>query len=267
MRCIEEIKKNLSQNELSMSHLIDILKLVGQLKQLITQSQSQKDLQHIEEIIESAMKGGNIEIGERMKLVELLTTIQSTFNTSHIKKKQTNDLFEAGAKAAVAATAARALIGAGPFGMLAAGALGIASHFLFNEENEEELEHFKTISQTDLLTIAFYLSKFDHEILFGPSINISKAFEALANIFDIKANTIRTKRDYFDALIPSKDRVSNRKGFEASTLRSIGVYEQIIDKYRNSTEEEVRTRVINIITKLTDSPYVKDKIAPKNHHT
>ena len=119
--------------------------------------------------------------------------------------------------------------------------------FYLKVKINEEKEYYPSVSKNDLLVVAYYLSKYDHEILFGPAINSSKVFDAFSDIFNIKANTIRSKRDYFDALIPVEDRKSNRKGYNRDLLRSINDYEQIILQYKDKDEEYTRKMVLNIL--------------------
>jgi len=188
--------------------------------------------------------------------VKLLIKIENEYkNKQKINDNIINDKAKTTAALAADEAAQRLIKGAGPIGMLAAGALGIASHFLFksagNDDYEEE--YYPSISKHDLLIVAYYLSKYDHMILFGPAINSSKVFDAFSDIFNIKANTIRSKRDYFDALIPTEDRVSKRRGYDKDSLRSIQDYEKIILEYKDDHEENIRKKVLRIIEKYKDS--------------
>lgn len=129
---------------------------------------------------------------------------------------------------------------------IALGALGFAvgKSILDSSRSTQNLEN------DDVLSVAYYLSKYDHDNLFDRQISAAKAIEAISEILKIKANTLRNKRDYFDAFLAQKniETKSSRKGYPNVTPSK--QYENIINKFINANEEDVRNKVIKILNSL-----------------
>lgn len=129
---------------------------------------------------------------------------------------------------------------------LALGALGFAvgKSILDSSRSTQNLEN------DDILSVAYYLSKYDHDNLFDKQISAAKAIEAISEILNIKPNTLRNKRDYFDAFLNQKgiETKSSRRGYQKATLSV--QYENIINKYMNLNEEDVKNKIIKILQNL-----------------
>jgi hypothetical protein len=76
----------------------------------------------------------------------------------------------------------------------------------------------------------------------------------LGDVLNVKPNTIRGKRDYFDSLIPKEDRkTKTRKGY--NEIKSTKIYEAIIEKYShitNNDEKKMRKEIVDILAKYQD---------------
>jgi len=182
---------------------------------------------------------------DKLELFSMFGALEN--HIKNTKSSQSSKTLNAVAAGMTASAGARALMKAGPMGMLAAGVLGVASIYILQDNEEPH------ISNKDLLTIAYYLSRFDHEYLFGLHLSSAKAIDALGDVLNVKPNTIRGKRDYFDSLIPVEQRISTRKGY--NEIKSTKIYEEIITKYEyisNDDEKKMRKIIINILGKYQD---------------
>ena len=204
-------------------------------------------LKDIEVILKSSLSNGLFNISEKLELFSMFGSVEN-----HLKYNFQNTKLEKGLNATgiamTASAGARALMGAGPMGMLAAGVLGVAGYYIMKNNEEPH------ISNKDLLTIAYYLSRFDHEHLFGLHISSAKAIDAIGDVLNVKPNTIRGKRDYFDSIIPKEQRKSDRKGY--SEIKSTKAYEEIIKKYshiQNEDEKVMRKVIVDVLAKYQDS--------------
>jgi len=202
-------------------------------------------LNDIENILKKSLMSGAFNFEDKLELFSMLGALEN-----HVKKSDNNDnnkLLNSVAGGLTASAGARVLMKAGPMGMLAAGVLGIATTYILQENEEPH------IANKDLLTIAYYLSRFDHEHLFGLHLSSAKAIDALGDVLNVKPNTIRGKRDYFDSLLPLDKRKSSRKGY--NEIKSTKVYEEIIEKYNyitNDDEQKMRKIIVDILGKYQD---------------
>lgn len=158
--------------------------------------------------------------------------------TNEIKKSQKPDTsLNAIAAGSAAVVGARMLMGAGPLGMLAAGVLGVAGGLLLAKENDQ-----RPLDNVSVLTIAYYLSMYDHHSLFGEGISAIKAFEALGSVLNIKHNTLKSRRDCFDSIIPKEQRVNKNRDSTLckNTQTNIEEYKKIINTYKTYDEEHMR---------------------------
>lgn len=199
-------------------------------------------LNDIENILKKSLQSGSFNIEDKLELFSMLGALEN-----HVKNYDSNNnskILNTVAAGMTASAGARVLMKAGPMGMLAAGVLGLASTYILQDNEEPH------ISNKDLLTIAYYLSRFEHEHLFGLHISSAKAIDALGDVLNIKPNTLRGKRDYFDSLIPNEDRQSNRKGY--SEIKSTKIYDVIIEHYSyitNNDEKKMRKVIVDILGK------------------
>ncbi len=205
-------------------------------------------LQDIELILKNALTQGEFKFEDKLELFSMIGALENHVKNTTNEKDSMQDILNATATAMTASAGARALMKSGPMGMLAAGVLGVAGYYILQKNEDPH------ISNKDLLIIAYYLSRFDHEQLFGLHISSTKAIEALSDVLNVKPNTLRGKRDYFDSLIPSKDRKSDRKGY--SEIKSTKIYDEIIKEYRyisNDDEKTMRKEVVKILEKYQSS--------------
>ncbi len=203
-------------------------------------------LNDIEMILKNSLKSGGFNFDDKLELFSIFGGLENHLKNS---KNDKNDKFmNALAGGMTASAGARALMKAGPMGMLAAGVLGVASTYILQDNEEPH------IANKDLLTIAYYLSRFDHEHLFGLHLSSAKAIDALGDVLNVKSNTIRGKRDYFDSLIPQENRkTKTRKGY--NEIKSTKIYEEIISKYNyitNEDEKQMRKVIVDILGKYQD---------------
>jgi hypothetical protein len=202
-------------------------------------------LNDIETILKKSLMSGGFSFEDKLELFSMLGGLEN-----HVKKSSDNDnstFLNSVAGGLTASAGARVLMKAGPMGMLAAGVLGVATTYILHKNEEPH------IANKDLLTIAYYLSRFDHEYLFGLHLSSAKAIDALGNVLNVKPNTIRGKRDYFDSLLPIEKRKSSRKGY--NEIKSTKVYEEIIKKYSyitNDDEQKMRKVIVDILGKYQD---------------
>ena len=202
-------------------------------------------LNDIENILKKSLKNGSFDMNDKLELFSMFGALEN--HLKNAKSHNNSKALNAAAAGMTASAGARALMKAGPLGMLAAGVLGVASMYILQDNEEPH------IANKDLLAIAYYLSRFDHEYLFGLHISSAKAIDALGDVLHVKPNTIRGKRDYFDSLIPSKDRKSQRKGY--NDIKSTKIYDEIINKYSyitNDDEKKMRKVVVDILAKYQD---------------
>jgi len=203
-------------------------------------------LNDIEQILKKSLMSGSFDFEDKLELFSQFGALENHLKNTESTKE--NEFLSASATAMSASVGARALMGAGPMGMLAAGVLGVASYYIMKDNEEPH------IANKDLLTIAYYLSRFDHEYLFGIDLSSAKAIDALGDVLNVKPNTIRGKRDYFDTLLPLKDRkTKTRKGY--SEIKSTKVYDDIIEKYSfitNDDEKKMRKVIVDILGKYQD---------------
>ena len=205
-------------------------------------------LNDIENILKTSLTQSKFDISDKLELFSMLGALESHLKNSNSSDNTFEHTLNTSSVAMTASAGAKVLMKAGPMGMLAAGVLGVAGYYIM--QNNEEPH----ISNKDLLTLAYYLSRFDHEFLFGLHISSAKALDALGDVLHIKPNTIRGKRDYFDSLLPQQDRSSERKGY--SEIKSTKIYDEIIDNYKyisNNDEKKMRKIVIDILAKYQDS--------------
>lgn len=202
-------------------------------------------LNDIENILKKSLQGGSFDMEDKLELFSMLGALENHVKNSDSSKN--SKTLNAVAAGMTASAGARALMKAGPMGMLAAGVLGVASVYILQDNEEPH------ISNKDLLTIAYYLSRFDHEHLFGLHLSSAKAIDALGDVLNVKPNTLRGKRDYFDSLIPNENRKSDRKGY--SEIKSTKIYDAIIEKYSyisNDDEKKMRKIIVDILGKYQD---------------
>jgi hypothetical protein len=239
--------KNILKKENIDNDIFEIASRFGAIKNALSYDDELSQLiNDIQNILKSSLKNGAFDMEDKLELFSMFGALEN-----HIKNdtsNQSNKILNAAAVGMSASAGARVLMKAGPMGMLAAGVLGIASAYILQENEEPH------ISNKDLLIIAYYLSRFDHEHLFGFHISSAKAIEALGDVLNVKPNTIRGKRDYFDSLIPKEDRkTKTRKGY--NEIKSTKIYEAIIEKYSNITnndEKKMRKEIVDILAKYQD---------------
>jgi hypothetical protein len=239
--------KNILKKENVNNDIFEIASRFGAIKNgLSYDDELSSVLNDIENVLKKSLQNGSFEMEDKLELFSMLGALEN-----HVKKDQTNknsNTINSVAAGMTASAGARALMKAGPMGMLAAGVLGVASMYILQDNEEPH------ISNKDLLTIAYYLSRFDHEHLFGLHISSSKAIDALADVLNVKPNTLRGKRDYFDSLIPKEQRkTQTRKGY--SEIKSTKVYDEIIKTYSyisNDDEKKMRKIIVDILGKYQD---------------
>ena len=234
--------KNILKQENIDNDIFEIASRFGAIKNALSYDDELSSLLNdIEQILKKSLMNGGFDFEDKLELFSMFGGLEN-----HLSKTSEEDKVLNSAAAGMTASAgARVLMKAGPLGMLAAGVLGVASTYIL--QNNEEPH----IANKDLLTIAYYLSRFDHEHLFGLHLSSAKAIDALGDVLHVKPNTIRGKRDYFDSLIPQEDRkTKTRKGY--SEIKSTKVYDEIIEKYsliRNEDEKKMRKIVVDILEK------------------
>jgi len=238
--------KNILKKENIDNDIFEIASRFGAIKNALSyDDELSQILNDIENILKVSLQNGSFNMEDKLELFSMFGALENHIKNSNANKN--SKTLNAMAAGMTASAGARALMKAGPMGMLAAGVLGVASVYILQDNEEPH------ISNKDLLTIAYYLSRFDHEHLFGLHISSAKAIDALGDVLNVKPNTLRGKRDYFDSLIPSKDRKSNRKGY--SEIKSTKVYEDIIKQYdyiSNDDEKKMRKVIIDILGKYQD---------------
>ena len=223
---IINLKEILKKDDIN-DDIYEIASRFGAIKNALSlEDELSQMLNDIENILKTSLTNGKFDISEKLELFSMFGSLEN-----HLKNNSNISEYEHGLNAtgvAMSASAgARALMNAGPMGMLAAGVLGVASYYIMKNNEEPH------ISNKDLLTIAYYLSRFDHEHLFGLHLSSAKALDALGDVLNVKPNTIRGKRDYFDSILPKDQRKSERKGY--SEIKSTKVYDEIIEKYKYIT--------------------------------
>jgi len=244
LQYVQELKKLVTQENID-DKLFEIASRFGALENALNEDDELAAiLNDIKNILKKSLSSGRFDTNDKYELFSMFGKIE--YHLEHLIKDSKKKTFNAAAAGLTAAAGARTLMKAGPMGMLAAGVLGVAGAYILQEGHEEPY-----ISNQDLLTIAYYLSRFDHENLFDLNISSAKAIEALSDVLNVKPNTLRGKRDYFDSLIPQSQRKSNRKGYKE--IKSPKVYNETIQKYKHiSNEEEMRKIVIDILKKYQE---------------
>ena len=242
---IQSLKEILKKENID-NDIFEIASRFGALKNALNYDDELSSLLNdIENILKKSLQSGGFNMEDKLELFSMFGQLENHLknSSSHNNKK----LLNAAAVGMTASAGARALMKAGPLGMLAAGVLGVASTYILQDNEEPH------ISNKDLLTIAYYLSRFDHEHLFGLHISSAKAIEALGDVLNVKPNTLRGKRDYFDSLLPQEQRKSKRKGYD--NIKSTQVYDTIIEKYNyitNHDEKKMRKIIIDILGKYQE---------------
>jgi hypothetical protein len=242
---ISELKNILKKENIN-NDIFEIASRFGAIKNALAyDDELAAILNDVENILKKSLQSGGFDMEDKLELFSMFGQLENHLkNSSQHKNKK---ILNAAAAGMTASAGARALMKAGPMGMLAAGVLGVASTYILQDNEEPH------ISNKDLLTIAYYLSRFDHEHLFGLHISSAKAIDALGDVLNVKPNTLRGKRDYFDSLIPNKDRKSDRKGY--SEIKSTKIYDAIIEQYSyisNDDEKKMRKIIVDILGKYQD---------------
>jgi hypothetical protein len=239
---IQALKEILKKESID-NDIFEIASRFGALKNALAYDDELSSvLNDVENILKKSLQNGGFEMEDKLELFSMFGQLEN-----HLKNSAAQDnkkLLNAAAVGMSASAGARVLMKAGPMGMLAAGVLGVASSYILQDNEEPH------ISNKDLLTIAYYLSRFDHEHLFGLHISSAKAIEALGDVLNVKPNTLRGKRDYFDSLLPQEQRKSKRKGYD--NIKSTQVYDAIIEKYNyitNDDEKKMRKIIVDILAK------------------
>jgi len=240
---IIDLKEVLKKNDIN-DDMYEIASRFGAIKNALSSEDDLAEiLNDIEIILKNSLTNGAFDISEKLELFSMFGSLENHLKNTSITSEYEHGLNATGV-AMSASAGARALMGAGAMGMLAAGVLGVAGYYIMKNNEEPH------ISNKDLLTITYYLSRFDHEHLFGLHISSAKAIDALGNVLNVKPNTIRGKRDYFDSILPKKQRKSERKGY--SEIKSTKIYDEIIEKYNyitNEDEKEMRKVIVDVLTK------------------
>lgn len=215
----------------------DLLSLISDFKFLEEEIENNfksslvENFKKINTILESAFHDDTLEKKDVFILLQEIMYIDKVLNTSVTPNKEIKKDSDSGS------TIGNVIAG------VALTALGFAvgAAILDSSRSTESLEN------SNILTIAYYLSKYDHDSLFDNSISATKAIEIIANEVNVKPNTLRNKRDYFDAFLSLKniETKSGRKGYQNANLTK--QYELIIDKYIDLSKEEVKSKVLEIL--------------------
>lgn len=240
--------KNILKKENIDNDIFEIASRFGAIKNALRDDDELSQLlNEIEQILRKSLLNGKFNFEDKLELFSMFGAVDN-----HVKSSKSSDkekLLTAVASGMTLSASARVLMNAGPMGMLAAGVLGVAGSYIVEKKNEEP-----HISNKDLLTIAYYLSRFDHEFIFGEHMSSAKAMDALGDVLNVKPNTLRGKRDYFDSLIPQEDRkTKTRKGY--NEIKSTKIYEDIIARYSyvsNDDEKKMRKVIVDILAKYQD---------------
>ena len=234
---IQEIKDKLQNFDNNKSE--DLFFLIGNFKHLEKSLTSYKNeelnqsFKVINKILENAFNQNTLEqnnifelLQEILYIEKFVTNIESTSSNNN-----SND------------TLKKVAIGLG------LGTLGFAVGKAFVDSNRSS----KNLENNDVLTVAYYLSMYDHDYLFNNHISATKAIENIGRILNLKPNTLRNKRDYFDAFLALKGIYTNskRKGYQNAKLSK--QYDDIINKYKNLNEEEIRTKTIKILNNYSQN--------------
>ena len=168
---IINLKEILKKDDIN-DDIYEIASRFGAIKNALSlEDELSQMLNDIENILKTSLTNGKFDISEKLELFSMFGSLEN-----HLKNNSNISEYEHGLNAtgvAMSASAgARALMNAGPMGMLAAGVLGVASYYIMKNNEEPH------ISNKDLLTIAYYLSRFDHEHLFGLHLSSAKALDA-----------------------------------------------------------------------------------------
>lgn len=221
--------------------LIDLYSEFGALESSLLALNNNKINEHIKEISELLEKLYDDKDKDKQKLYIALKI------GAIIKEVENIDNHDSSIKSALATgtaavVGARALLKAGPLGMLAAGVLGVAGGLLLAKENNQ-----RPLDSTGVLTIAYYLSMYDHHDLFGKGISAIKAFEAIGSVINVSHNTLKSRRDCFDSLIPKEKRVNKKRDSNLCSESNAFEYKKIIKEYDGYDEEKMRRKIEDIL--------------------
>ena len=110
----------------------------------------------------------------------------------------------------------------------------------------------------DINKVAYFLAKFDHFEI-SKEFRPTPALREIAQKLNVKANTLRNKRDMFDSVVrEDKQKLLNKKGYENLTIRTgrFKENEQIIlppklsetqKECKNKSHDELLAEVKNIL--------------------
>jgi hypothetical protein len=233
-KLIKEIKNKLQNFDNNKSE--DLFFLIGNFKHLEKLLDINEELNQTFKIINKILANAfNRDILEQHNIFELLQEV--LYIEKFIKNSQdsisNNDTSND--------TLKKVAIGLG------LGALGFVVGKAFADANRSS----ESLENNDILTVAYYLSRYDHNYLFDHSVSATKAIENIAKILKLKPNTLRNKRDYFDAFLALRGIKTNskRRGYQNARLSK--QYDDIINQYKNSNEEAVRTKIIKILNEYS----------------
>lgn len=92
--------------------------------------------------------------------------------------------------------------------------------------------------------VAYYLARFDHESLF-PRLNQNKSFEKISQILNVKPNTIKNKRDYFDSFVNElKTSGKKREGWKTPLSDEM---QKVFDYFLHKTPQEIENEIKELL--------------------
>lgn len=131
--------------------------------------------------------------------------------------------------------------------VLTAGVVGLGiAGFMLGKKLIESYRDSKNFENDNILTIAYYLSRYEHDGLFNHPISFSKAVSIIAEWLSMKPNTLKNKRDYFDTIVEE----SKRKGYTNTNIPE--KYYDIQNKLKNKNQSEIKIDVIKILNNARD---------------
>lgn len=221
--------------------LIDLYSAFGALQSSLQSLKNHKIDEYTNEISELLEKLYENEQNQKQKLYIALKIGAIIKEVENIQRnsKSINTVVAAGTAAVVGA---RMLMRAGPLGLLAAGVLGVAGGILLAKENDQ-----RPLDTTGVLTIAYYLSMYDHHNLFGEGVSAIKAFEAIGSVINVSHNTLKSRRDCFDSLIPKEKRVNTKRDSNLCSDSNAIEYKKIIEAYQSYDEQKMRKKIQDIL--------------------
>ncbi len=111
------------------------------------------------------------------------------------------------------------------------------------QSSQPKMSHAKATEQYNkihLLIICFYLAKFDRKALSELGYQTqTKAFKEIGKALGVPSRTVQNRRDDFDVLFPY------REGWKKRSFSPVN--REVIEKFENSTEFELRHVVIEIL--------------------